>query len=147
MSELLILPYDSAHDDQLVPMWRASFEQGVGVRDPHPLAEQRAYLHEQVVPGNTVRLAFQDGLLVGFLASNDAWIAQLYVRVGCQRQGIGTRLLDLAKAGSAGSLRLHTFERNQGARAFYERHGFRAIAHGFEPTWQLADVTYLWGAG
>lgn len=147
MPELVILPYAPSFDDELVPMWRASFEQGVGVRDPHPIAEQRAYLHEQVVPHHTVRLAFRDGLLVGFLASNRDWIAQLYVRVGCQRQGIGARLLELAKAGSAGSLRLHTFERNQGARAFYERHGFRAIARGFEPTWQLADVTYLWVAG
>jgi hypothetical protein len=30
------------------------------------------------------------------------------------------------------------------ARRFYERHGFVAVAHGFEPTWRLADVRYEW---
>ena len=40
--------------------------------------------------------------------------------------------------------RRRTFARNQMARAFYERHGFVAVAHGFEPMWQLDDVKYQW---
>jgi len=38
-------------------------------------------------------------------------------------------------------------ERNAGARAFYERNGFRAVARGFEPKWQLEDVRYEWSDG
>ena len=45
---------------------------------------------------------------------------------------------------SSGSLWLYTFARNYGARAFYERNGFVAIAFGFEPKWQLRDVKYQW---
>jgi ribosomal protein S18 acetylase RimI-like enzyme len=87
-----------------------------------------------------------DAQLVGFVASSTDSIAQLYVRVGFQRQGIGTRLLAWAKSQSSGSLWLHTFAQNQGARAFYERNGFVAVGYGFEPVWQLEDVKYRWRA-
>lgn len=137
-------PFDPALADALVQGWRASFEDAVGVVDPHPLAEQRAYLLDKVVPAHSVRVAWRDGAMAGFVAASATSIAQLYVWRGCQGQGIGTQLLDWAKAQSDGSLWLYTFQRNTRACAFYERHGFRAVARGFEPTWQLADVRYAW---
>lgn len=33
-----LVEYDSARLDELVRMWRASFEAGVGIVDPHPIA-------------------------------------------------------------------------------------------------------------
>jgi GNAT superfamily N-acetyltransferase len=125
-------------------MWRASFEAGVGIVDPHPLADQRHYFLTEVLPHNRVRLAIAGGELVGFVAASAASIAQLYVRVGFWRQGIGVRLLNWAKEQSSGSLGLYTFARNAGARAFYERNGFVAVAYGFEPQWRLDDVRYQW---
>ena len=135
--------------EDLVRMWRASFERGVGVVDSHPLAEQRAYLESRVLPGTRVVLVVDgaDGAssrVAAFVASDGSRIAQLYVRVDLQRRGIGAALLAWAKDASTGSLRLHTFERNSGARAFYERHGFRVIGRGFEPEWRLADLEYEW---
>jgi len=138
--------YRDACLDELVPMWRASFEAGVGVKDPHPLAEQRHYFLAEVVPRNAVRLAILDAALVGFVAASRESVAQLYVRVGFQRIGIGSKLLEWAKAQSAGSLWLFTFARNLGACSFYERNGFVAVARGFEPMWQLNDVKYHWSA-
>jgi ribosomal protein S18 acetylase RimI-like enzyme len=73
-------------------------------------------------------------------------VNQLYVRVGCHGRGIGGELLRSAKQASAGSLWLYTFARNAHARRFYEHRGFLAVAFGFEPTWQLDDVKYAWGA-
>jgi ribosomal protein S18 acetylase RimI-like enzyme len=133
--------------DQLVSLWRASFEAGVGVTDPHPLAEQRQYFLAEVLPRNTVRLAILDEQLVGFVAASRESVAQLYVRIGFQRRGIGTMLLDWVKAQSVGSLWLYTFARNLGACSFYERSGFTAVARGFEPLWQLEDLKYNWSAG
>ena len=132
------------HRDELVAMWRESFEHGVGIKDHHPLDEQRRALVEVVEPNNTIRVAFLDGRIVGFVAAAQDSIAQLYVRKGFYRQGIGSRLLAWAKGRSRGSLWLHTFERNAVARAFYEKHGFRVVARGFEPMWQLEDVKYEW---
>lgn len=136
---------DDVHD--LMPMWRQSFEHGVGIVDPHSIDEQVAFFHAQVVPAHAVRVALRGGRRVGFVASDAACVAQLYVRVECIGQGIGTRLLDLAKQHSAGSLWLYTFARNANARRFYERQGFVAVAHGFEPSWQLDDVKYRWVRG
>ena len=125
-------------------MWRASLEHGVGVTDPHPIEEQIQYFKTKVQPAHRVLVARQDHALVGFLASNADSVAQLYVRVENFGQGIGSRLIDLAKEGSAGSLWLFTFARNLRARRFYERHGFKAVAQGFEPMWQLEDIKYEW---
>ncbi|MFT3664971.1 GNAT family N-acetyltransferase [Piscinibacter sp.] len=141
-----LIAYDSSWLDELVPMWREGFEFGVGIQDPNPIERQRQYFIDEVLPRNTVRLAVADGRLMGFVAASPESVSQLFVRVGLLRRGLGGRMMDWAKAQSAGSLWLYTFVRNTGARAFYEKQGFVAVAHGFEPTWQLEDVKYQWPA-
>lgn len=144
MEPLHIRRFEPADLGELLPMWRESFEHGVGISDPHPLEEQAAYFREKVLPDHRVHVAWQGGRLAAFCASNQDSIAQLYVRVGLIGQGIGSRLLGLAQDESAGSLWLYTFARNARARRFYERHGFVVVAQGFEPMWQLEDVKYQW---
>jgi GNAT superfamily N-acetyltransferase len=148
---LRLAPYDAAWLPALLPMWRASFEQGVGIVDPHPLHEQQAFFETQVLPHHAVCLALDDdapadGQLVGFVAASADTLSQLYVRVGRHREGIGELLLEWAKAFSDGRLVVHTFARNAGARAFYARQGFKEVAQGFEPMWQLDDVRLEWAA-
>jgi len=142
-----IAEYTPADLVPLVRMWRESFEQAVGVLDPHPLEEQIDHFDRNVRTKNRVRVVkdAEDGdRIVGFMASTRESVAQLYVRVGQQRRGIGRQLLDLAKDESGGTLWLFTFERNTNACAFYESQGFTAVQRGFEPTWQLEDVKYAW---
>ena len=127
-------------------MWRESLRASVGIEDPHPVEEHKRYFLTEVLPRTTVRLALLDGRLVGFVAATPESVTQLHVRVGCQRRGIGTRLLAWAKDQSSGSLWLYTFAPNLGARAFYERNGFVATAYGFEPDWQLENVKCEWSA-
>jgi hypothetical protein len=57
-------PFRLEHADELVPMWRASFEHGVGVVDPNPLDAQRDHLLTHVVPNHDVRVAQLDGAFV-----------------------------------------------------------------------------------
>jgi GNAT superfamily N-acetyltransferase len=132
------------HAHELVRMWRESFEHGVGIKDPHPIEEQERYLAEVVAKTNAIRVAFLEGMMVGFVAASPDSIAQCYVRKGFHRRGIGSRLVEWAKQQSRGSLWLYTFERNAIARAFYERHGFRIVARGHEPSWDLDDLRYEW---
>jgi ribosomal protein S18 acetylase RimI-like enzyme len=147
MQRLHIRPFEPSDVHELIPMWRESFEHGVGIKDPHPMEAQANYFNYEVLPKNKVRLAFDQNRLVAFLASNSESIAQLHVRVQYFRQGIGTRLLDMAKEDSAGSLWLFTFAQNIIARRFYERHGFVDVQHGYEPTLKLDDVKYEWQRG
>jgi GNAT superfamily N-acetyltransferase len=146
MSEHLLVAYDPHWLDELIPMWRASFEHGVGVVDPHPIEAQRDYFLREILPNSDVRVAVADDRLVGFVAATPESIPALYVHVDHLGQGIGTSLLDWAKAQSAGRLWLYTFERNVGARTFYESHGFVITERGFEQDWQLADLRYEWSA-
>jgi len=145
--KLRLAPFKLAMVDVLVPMWRESFEQGVGIVDPHPIDEQCAHLIERVLPNHEVTVALHAERLVGFVASNAVSVNQLFVRVGWHGQGIGRELLGRAMTASAGSLWLYTFARNARARRFYEHNGFVAAAFGFEPTWQLEDVRYEWRCG
>ena len=57
--------------------------------------------------------------------------SQLYVAPGRTAKGIGQRLLDtMLRSGAAAAIpvfKLWTFQRNAGARRFYERNGFVAV--------------------
>lgn len=145
-SPVRLAPYDEGLEQDLVSMWRESFEFGVGIVDPHLLAEQVHYFRGHVLPRCDVCIALDGPALVGFIAATSTQVDQLYVRVGAHRRGIGTALLAWAKHRSSGSLQLYTFARNHVARAFYERHGFVVERRGFEPQWQLDDLLYRWQA-
>lgn len=148
MSHVEVVAYSPIHRHELVEMWRASFEQAVGVVDPHPIEEQLRYFDEKVIPQNRVVVVCdpKTARVIAFMASTPETVAQLYVHVDHQGQGIGSTLLDSAKRESRGTLRLFTFKVNERARRFYERHGFKAIRYGFEEQFQLEDVEYQWTA-
>jgi len=104
-----------------------------GLRQVH--SEEHAYqwMREIVFPRHSVWLADMAGEIVGFVARDGAWLAHLYVKPGRTGRGIGKKLLDVIVAEAAAVtpvLRLYTFARNAGARRFYERHGFVAVATG-----------------
>ena len=73
-----------------------------------------------------------DGAVAAVLAlsahAGVAWIDHLYVHPTQVARGIGRRLLMHALATLPRPVQLHTFQANHHARAFYERHGFSAVA-------------------
>jgi ribosomal protein S18 acetylase RimI-like enzyme len=50
-----------------------------------------------------------------------------YVHPEAQNQGVGATLLTVAKERRPRNLRLWVFQKNVGARRFYERHGFSLV--------------------
>jgi ribosomal protein S18 acetylase RimI-like enzyme len=139
--------YKPANALDLVRMWRTSFEHGVGIKDLNPIADQVNFFVHEVVPRNVVSVVNEDGAIVAFLASQPASISHLYVRVQNIGQGIGTRLMALAKTESEGSLWLHTFTRNTHARRFYERHGFKEIGRESGNMYKIEAIKYMWLRG
>ena len=144
LSSIEVADFEPHQADEVVRLWRASFEHGVGILDPNPIEQQLRAFVEEVVPSNRVRVALQGTTVVAFLAARRDSISHLYVRVQNIGQGIGSRLLALAKEESGGSLWLYTFARNANARRFYERHGFHEVERESGNMWKLEAIKYEW---
>ncbi len=140
---------DSDFDD-LVARWHetnlASYPYN-DVQQQHTLADARAFFRNKLLPACDVWVATRSGVLLGMLAFESPWIRHFTIFPEHQRQGIGTALLQRARERSPTELRLFTFQRNAPARAFYEKHGFVAVAFGVSPAPELEpDVEYRWPA-
>ena len=110
-------------------------------------AEETAWWAEHVMFANDeVWVAERDGGIVGFAAIAPGWLEHLYLDPAFQRQGIGRKLLDLAKKRQPGGLQLWAFARNHRARRFYEAAGFRLVEEtdGDGNKEREPDVRYLW---
>jgi len=93
----------------------------------HTEEEDRAFIGERVMADCELLVARREARPAGFLALKDDMVEHLYVAPEAQRQGIGTALLEAAKARRPDGLRLWTFQRNAGAAAFYARQGFTEV--------------------
>jgi GNAT superfamily N-acetyltransferase len=73
-------------------------------------------------------------------------VEHLYVRPEEQRAGIGSALIEEAKSRRPSGLRLWVFQRNDGARAFYARHGFAEmrLTDGADNEEREPDVLLEW---
>jgi ribosomal protein S18 acetylase RimI-like enzyme len=88
----------------------------------HTDAEDHAFF-AKLLDRMPVTVAEAGGTVVAFLALDGDEIDQLYVDPAHHRQGLGSALIAHAKAQSD-HLELWVFQRNRGAIAFYEAHGF-----------------------
>jgi GNAT superfamily N-acetyltransferase len=89
------------------------------------------------------------GRVAGFAGLSGNELTHLYVEPSAQNRGVGTRLLDHAKSLRPDRLELWVFQANEGARRFYERHGFRLVrlTDGAENMEREPDARYEWRAG
>ena len=69
-------------------------------------------------------------MMVLLIDEEIGWIEQLYLHPDVVGRGIGAKLVERAKAELGSPIRLYTFQGNQRAIRFYERHGFNAIQYG-----------------
>jgi GNAT superfamily N-acetyltransferase len=91
----------------------------------HTDDETRKWVSNVVVPQREVWLAESTaGEALAVMVLDGDWIDQLYVDPAWTGNGLGSRLVDLAKSRRPAGLQLWTFVTNTGARRFYERHGF-----------------------
>jgi GNAT superfamily N-acetyltransferase len=94
----------------------------------HSDQEATLWVRDMLMGTRRVWVVDSDGRIVAVMALADGWIDQLYVVPGWTGRGIGSALVDHAKALAAGCLDLWTFVSNTGAQRFYERHGFVEVA-------------------
>lgn len=119
---------------------------------PHTDTETRAWVRDVLLDSEEVFVAVADGIVVGMMSIQRSgadepavdWLNQMYVlpeHAGC---GVGSTLLEVALKSMRHPLRLFTFQQNVGARHFYERNGFKAIAFsdGRDNEDRCPDVLY-----
>lgn len=111
----------------------------------HSHEDNLSHFRDVVMRRNAVWLAVDRAEVIGLLALGERVIDQLYVDPKQQGRGVGTALLDRAKEEAPDGLSLFTHQRNERARRFYERRGFRAAEFGLSPAPESEpDVKYVW---
>ena len=104
-----------------------------GLHNPHTADEDRAWIRG-VFSRLSVWLAVDGEHVIGIASRDGEWVSQLYVAPERTGQRIGQGLLDVlleeASVASIPVFKLWTFQRNAGARRFYERNGFVAVEFG-----------------
>lgn len=111
----------------------------------HTDDEVRGWVRDKLVPTQETWVALDGARVVGMMVVAPVHLEHLYVAPDRLGQGVGRRLLELAKERSPGGLSLWTFQVNERARRFYERNGFVAVelTDGDNEESQ-PDVRYEW---
>jgi ribosomal protein S18 acetylase RimI-like enzyme len=116
----------------------------------HTPDDDRRFLQDVVLPEQEVWVAETGGVVTGFTGLGTRggveFMEHLYVAPEHQRRGIGTALMERAKTRRPAGFRLWVFQRNAGARDFYERHGFRLVelTDGSGNEEKEPDALYEW---
>lgn len=106
-------------------LFRRSFGTLTFLPTLHTPEEDREFFAGCVCDGEV--WVWEDGRVLGFAALGDNRLEHLYVDPEAHNRGIGSALLAHAKERRPGGFDLWTFQRNEGARRFYDRHGFREV--------------------
>jgi GNAT superfamily N-acetyltransferase len=111
----------------------------------HTIEDDRWFIRNRILLECRVTVAEDDAAIRAFLARDGEEIRLLHTHPDHIGKGAGGLLITAAKA-TAHSLRLWCFQANAGARRFYERHGFQAVAFtdGERNEEKLPDVLYRW---
>ena len=111
--------------------------------------ESREFIRDVMLPNNEVWVAEEDGRVVGFAGLGDDLMRHLWVEPTAQNRGVGKALLDRAKERRPDGFRLWVFQKNVGARRFYERHGFALVrlTDGRDNQEREPDALYEWRPG
>ena len=109
-------------------------------------SETRDWVREVVLVRDEAHVAEVDGRVVGFVALAGSLLEHLYVEPTAQGRGIGSALLALAKELRPAGFDLWVFQRNEQARAFYERRGLCLVelTDGAGNEEREPDARYEW---
>ena len=114
----------------------------------HSLESLQEWVRNALLPKEHVIVAEEKGVIIGMMSLTKdhgiGWIKQLYIHPEAVGHGIGTLMLIKAKSILGSPIHLFTFEKNTGARRFYERHGFKAIDVSSDNEEKRPAVLYEW---
>ena len=145
-----IRPATASDADAVADVWLASFKATYSFAAAHSDDDVRGWIRSEVGQNDEWFVAVgAGGSVVAIMALEGDDLGQLYVHPDWLGRGVGSRLVELAKQQKPGGLRLYTFQVNDRARRFYERHGFVAewFGDGSANEERQPDVRYVWHPG
>jgi ribosomal protein S18 acetylase RimI-like enzyme len=112
----------------------------------HTVEGIHGFFRDIVLRDHEVWIAQDEGLVAGFAALGEETLEHLYVAPAHQDKGMGAALLERAKERRPRGFRFWVFQRNEGARRFYERHGCRLVrlTDGSANEEREPDALYEW---
>ena len=147
-AEVLIRPATGADAPAMAEVHVGSREANVGSMPAmvNTREETNAWMAHRLAGESEGWVAEVEGRVVGYLVLTDDWVDDLFLLPEATGHGIGTALLDLAKAQRPDGFRLWAFETNTGARRFYARHGLVELERtdGSGNNEKAPDVKMAW---
>jgi putative acetyltransferase len=119
----VIRPYRPADRGALLDVWDAASRRAHPFLSESFLEQERREIRDRHLPRVETWVWESEGRVVGFLSLIGHEVGALFVDPGCQRSGIGSALVDHARA-LRGTLEVEVFEENVVGRAFYAKYGF-----------------------
>ena len=135
-----------ADADAVADVFIASFAGLSFLPQLHTDDETRRWIRSIVIEEWEVWVAEESGRILGFEALSDDTLQLLYVHPDAQGRELGAGLLEKAKERRPDGFRLWVFQKNEGARRFYDRHGFRLVelTDGSHNEEREPDALYEW---
>lgn len=123
--EVTLRPATTADAAAMARVHVASREANVPGMPPmvHDLPTTHRWMEGRLAGGSTGWVAERGGAVVGYLVLTGDWLDDLFLAPGETGHGLGSALLDVAKAERPDGFCLWVFASNLGARRFYARHG------------------------
>ena len=142
---VVIRPYVDDDLDEVVALWYRSWIHAFpNLKHPQPFEQWKFRFQKDYIKQARVWVAAISGQIVGFVVVSDSELAQIFIDIDVQRNGVGTGLLNQAKQVSSSGLRLTTLQQNVQARQFYEKHSFVAGATGVNSINGQPNIEYYW---
>jgi GNAT superfamily N-acetyltransferase len=143
---VLVRPARADEADVVAAVFVPSFRGLAFLPLVHTDDQIRTWIRNEMFPGHEVWIAELTQSVVGFAALAGDFLGHLYVHPREQGRGVGTALLNVVKRERPEGFRLWVFQRNEGARRFYERHGCRLVelTDGARNEEKEPDALYEW---
>ncbi|HEX5014775.1 MAG TPA: GNAT family N-acetyltransferase [Candidatus Limnocylindrales bacterium] len=133
---------------RMAEVWLASFKATYSFPLAHSDDEVRAWIASDLSRRDETFVAVEPDRdrVIALMSLKDNDLDQLYVDPAWLGRGIGSRLVELAKERRRDGFGLYTFQVNDRARRFYERHGLVAtwFGDGSANEERQPDLRYEW---
>jgi len=141
-----VRPLRTGESETIAEVFIASFRGLTFLPALHTDDQIRTWIQDQMVPAHEVWVAEETGRIRGFAAITGDLLGHIYVRPEDQSRGVGTALLDVVKRERPTGFTFWVFQRNEGARRFYERRGCRLVelTDGSGNEEKEPDALYEW---